>query len=120
MIVSRRGFDAIKSRTAVSEAKGCPNSRLTRCLSWRTSGVRSIEVRRKSFSDGILPEIIPSLIGEARSAFLRYNSSFSRFGETFVSPPKRVKKFFRFNEHRRLRKDMFFDLKSEILYSTTC
>ena len=120
VIVSNRGFDAIKLRTAVKEGKGCSNSRLTRCLSWRTSGVRSIEARRKSFNDGMFPEIILNLIGEPWSAVLRYNSSFSRFWETFVSPAKSFKKFFRFSEHWRLRKDMPFDLKSGILYSPMC
>lgn len=118
--VSSWGFDAIKSRTAVNEGKGCSNSRLTRCLSWRTSGVRSIEARRRSFSDGMLPEIILGLIGEPWSAFFRYNSSLSRFWETFVRPAKSFKKFFRFNEHRRVRKDTPFDFKRATLYFPTC
>ena len=110
VIVSSRGFDAIKSRTAVKEGNGCVNSRLTRCLSWRTSGVRSMEARRKSFNDGMLPEMILSLIWERWSAFLRYNSSLSRFGET-LRDSKSCKKHFLFNKHRRVRKVVFLDLK---------
>ena len=114
-IVSSRGFDAIKLRTAVNEGNGCANSRLTRCLTRRISGVRSIEARRKSFSDGIGPEMILSLIGEPWSAVFRYNSSLSRFGETLVSPSKSFKKHFLFNEHRRLRNVTPLDLRRGVL-----
>ena len=68
MTISSVEFDAIKSRTAAKGEKGCPSSRLTRCLSYRTSGVMSINVRRKSFSNGMLPEIILNLNRKVWSA----------------------------------------------------
>ena len=116
--ISSMGFNAIKSRTAAKGAKGCPSSRLARCLSCRTSSVMSIEARGKSFSNGMLPEIILNLNRKVWSALLWCNGSFSRSEETFVSPAKRLEKFFRFSEHRRLRRDMVFNLKRGILHSS--
>ena len=57
-IVLDRGFNATKSRTAVNDGDEYAKSRFTRCLSCRTSSVRSVEVSRKSFNDGMLPEMI--------------------------------------------------------------
>jgi hypothetical protein len=120
MTISSMGFDAIKSRTGAKGERGCPSSRLTRCLSCRPSGVMSIKARRKSFSNGTLPEIILNLNRKVWSALLRYNASFSRSGETFVSPAKRLGKFLVISRHRRLRKDMHFDLKRGVLRSSAC
>ena len=58
VVVSSRGFGAAKSRTAANNGNGRARSRLTRCLSWRTFDVRSIEISRRSFNDGMLPEMI--------------------------------------------------------------
>ena len=61
VIASSRGFDATKSRAAVNNGNEYAKSRSTRCLSWRISGVKSMEVRCRSFNDGMLPEMILGL-----------------------------------------------------------
>ena len=58
VVVSSRRFGTAKSRTAVNSGNGCARSRLTRCLSWRTFDVRSIEISHRSLNDGMLPEMI--------------------------------------------------------------
>lgn len=93
--------------------------RFTRYLKLTISRVRSIEVRLKSLSDGMAPEIILKVIGERRSAVLLRNSSLSRLEETWVSPPKSVNKFCLFNVQLRLRKDVLFDFNRGSLHSST-
>ena len=58
VIASSREFDATKSRVAVNNGNECAKSRSTRCLSWRIYGVKSMEVRCRSFNDCMLPEMI--------------------------------------------------------------